>query len=239
MKIMPTRMDENFGIGCAENTLDHLTIDPVFEPFVQRIVDMSRDCLDGAINWIDANLGTVIRDTMRDKDGNEIDEECTETIYRVEEGRVTVVINDQNGAKAYFELGAATSIWPGKLSDVAPTKPEEIAFARKCAKFARKCAKTFLTKGNWGGQGFTFDLSKTEDEAAVVTEPEPEPDETAGSTRECETCRGRGTIDETLGGERFSSREAKCPDCDGKGYFLFPRHNLATLLKSTRRSGFF
>lgn len=103
--------------------------------------------------------------------------------------------------------------------------------------FARKCAETFLTKGNWGGHGFTFDLSKIGDEADVVTEPNH--GETSDSTRECETCQGTGTIDETQGGEPFSNPKARCPDCDGKGYFFVPRYHLSNLLKSTRRSGFF
>jgi DnaJ-class molecular chaperone len=34
----------------------------------------------------------------------------------------------------------------------------------------------------------------------------------------CDTCRGVGTIDETLGGEHFSNPAAPCPDCDGKGW---------------------
>lgn len=123
-KITPSRkFDEDFGVGCAEGSLDHLTIAPVFEPFVQQLVDMSKSLPGGAINWIDANLHSAIGDTMRDKDGNEIDEECTETTYRVEEGRVTVVICDQNGTKAYFELGDAESIWPGSLSKEPPVKP--------------------------------------------------------------------------------------------------------------------
>lgn len=29
----------------------------------------------------------------------------------------------------------------------------------------------------------------------------------------CSTCGGLGTIDETLGGEAFSSQEVPCPDC--------------------------
>lgn len=36
----------------------------------------------------------------------------------------------------------------------------------------------------------------------------------------CETCRGSGTIDETLGGEWFSNPIAKFPDCDGDGYWV-------------------
>lgn len=122
-KIYPSHMDEHFGCGASEERLEHLTIDPVFEPFVQQIVDMSKNCLGGAINWIDANLHTVIRDTMRDDEGNEIDEECTDTTYRVEEGRVTVVIYDQNGAKAYFELGAAESIWSDIMLHDSPDSP--------------------------------------------------------------------------------------------------------------------
>ena len=35
----------------------------------------------------------------------------------------------------------------------------------------------------------------------------------------CETCQGTGEIDETLGGESFSSRHTPCPDCDGKGWW--------------------
>jgi hypothetical protein len=36
--------------------------------------------------------------------------------------------------------------------------------------------------------------------------------------RDCETCEGKGTIDEQLGGYAFSNPEAKCPDCDGRGW---------------------
>lgn len=36
----------------------------------------------------------------------------------------------------------------------------------------------------------------------------------------CDTCEGGGEIDETLGGKSFSNRHAKCPDCDGKGFWL-------------------
>lgn len=35
----------------------------------------------------------------------------------------------------------------------------------------------------------------------------------------CDTCQGTGEIDETLGGESFSSRHTHCPDCDGKGWW--------------------
>lgn len=41
----------------------------------------------------------------------------------------------------------------------------------------------------------------------------------------CETCSGSGTVDETLGGESTSCRNAKCPDCDGKGYWHRNREN--------------
>jgi hypothetical protein len=121
--IMPSHMDEDFGIGCAEADLDHLVIDPVFQPYVQQIVDMSRIDTDFAVNWIDANLNDVIRPTMLDKQGNEIDEECTETTYRVEDGRVTIVINDQNGGKAFFELGAAETIWGESLKKEPAASP--------------------------------------------------------------------------------------------------------------------
>ena len=36
----------------------------------------------------------------------------------------------------------------------------------------------------------------------------------------CETCRGSGTIDDTLGGEWNSNPVAECPDCDGLGYLV-------------------
>ncbi len=36
---------------------------------------------------------------------------------------------------------------------------------------------------------------------------------------ECETCDGRGTIDERLGGYGDSNPAAKCPDCDGAGWW--------------------
>lgn len=122
--IMPSSIDENFGIGCAEEELDHLAIDPVFKPYVQKVVEMSRVEMGGAVNWIDANLHDTIRCVMLDKQGNEIDEECTDTTFRVEDGRVTVVIQDQTGNKAYFELGDAQAIWPGSIADESPA-PEK------------------------------------------------------------------------------------------------------------------
>lgn len=36
----------------------------------------------------------------------------------------------------------------------------------------------------------------------------------------CDTCEGSGEIDETLGGEYFSNPHAKCPDCEGNGFWL-------------------
>lgn len=36
---------------------------------------------------------------------------------------------------------------------------------------------------------------------------------------ECETCGGEGTIDERIGGEWNSNPSAKCPECDGRGYY--------------------
>lgn len=39
----------------------------------------------------------------------------------------------------------------------------------------------------------------------------------AGRVPECDTCQGKGTVDETLGGESFSNPFAECPDCDGTG----------------------
>ncbi len=123
--VMPSSIDENFGIGCAEEELDHLAIDPVFKPYVRKVVDMSRVDMGGAVNWIDANLHDAIRCVMLDKHGNEIDEECTDTTFRVEDGRVMVVIYDQNGSKAFFDLGAAENIWGESLKDdqPAPEKP--------------------------------------------------------------------------------------------------------------------
>jgi len=35
----------------------------------------------------------------------------------------------------------------------------------------------------------------------------------------CETCLGTRTVDETLGGYSFSNPRARCPDCDGRGYW--------------------
>jgi DnaJ-class molecular chaperone len=42
---------------------------------------------------------------------------------------------------------------------------------------------------------------------------------------ECDVCEGIGTIDELLGGIARSDPEAKCPDCDGSGYYLLRRNN--------------
>lgn len=64
-------------------------------------------------------------------------------------------------------------------------------------EFARKCGERFLTKGNWGGRGFTFDLSKDQDESDIVSEVDKKPEKP------------------------------------------MPKHDLGSLLKSTRRSGFF
>jgi hypothetical protein len=36
---------------------------------------------------------------------------------------------------------------------------------------------------------------------------------------ECETCEGRGTLDERLGGYGYRNPAAKCPDCDGAGWW--------------------
>lgn len=35
---------------------------------------------------------------------------------------------------------------------------------------------------------------------------------------ECETCEGKGTIDERLTGWSDDNPKAKCPDCDGAGW---------------------
>lgn len=123
--VMPASIDENFGIGCAEADLDRLVIDPVFKPYVRTIVDLSRIDMGGAVNWIDANLHEAIRCMMLDKQGNEIDEECTNTTFRVEKGGIMIVINDQTGSKAFFDLGPAESIWGESLQSdqPAPEKP--------------------------------------------------------------------------------------------------------------------
>lgn len=118
--IMPASIDENFGIGCAEEALDRVVIDPVFKPYVQKVVEMSRVEMGVAVNWIDANLHDTIRCVMLDKQGNEIDEECTDTTFRVEDGRVMIVINDQTGSKAFFDLGPAEEIWGDSLKGDQP-----------------------------------------------------------------------------------------------------------------------
>jgi hypothetical protein len=41
----------------------------------------------------------------------------------------------------------------------------------------------------------------------------------------CTTCRGEGTIDEPLGGEPYSNRYAKCPDCIGRGQTFATSNN--------------
>jgi hypothetical protein len=108
--------------------------------------------------------------------------------------------------------------------------PKEIAFAKRCAE-------AFLKNGNWGGRGFKVDLSKEPVEPDVVSQHGH--GKTSDSTRECETCQGTGTIDERQGGEHFSNPMARCPDCDGKGYFFAPKPSLSSLIKTTRRSSFF
>lgn len=109
-EIKPSSMDENFGVGCAEEHLDHITIEPTYNPQVAVIVAMSRLNPGGFVNWIDAFL--PVMEVMRDKAGAVIDEECTESTCRVENGLVTVVIEDRIGNKAKFELGKAEEIWP-------------------------------------------------------------------------------------------------------------------------------
>jgi len=119
MMIKPTYITEGFGVGCAEENLHHLTIEPVFQPYVQEVVDMSRN-LGSHVNWIDANLHGAIGAVMRDESGNEIEEECTDMTFRVEDGKVSVVIEDQIGAKAAFLLGDAESLWPRCLKQATP-----------------------------------------------------------------------------------------------------------------------
>ena len=43
----------------------------------------------------------------------------------------------------------------------------------------------------------------------------------------CDTCGGVGTIDETLGGISTSNPAAKCPDCSGKGYWIYSNLGIA------------
>lgn len=114
-KIKPFSIDEGFGIGCAEENLHHLTIEPVFKPYIQQVVDLSKK-MGNHINWLDANLQDAVVAVMRDKDGNEIDADCTEMTFRVEERNISVVIEDQIGQKAMFHLGDAESLWPGCLT---------------------------------------------------------------------------------------------------------------------------
>lgn len=112
--IKPFDITESFGIGCTEENLHHLTIEPVFKPYVQEVVDLSKK-LGSHVNWLDANLHGAIGAVMRDENGDEIDAECTEMTYRVDNGHISVVIEDQNGGHATFHLGDADSLWPGCL----------------------------------------------------------------------------------------------------------------------------
>lgn len=55
--------------------------------------------------------------------------------------------------------------------------PRELSAGSTVAgAFAKKCGEKFLTKGNYGGHGFTFDMSKEFDETDVVAKVEPEPE---------------------------------------------------------------
>lgn len=108
--IKPLYIDDNFGVGCAEENLDHITISPTYDPDIALIVQMSKINPGNRVNWIDAYLPVMA--VMRDKAGNEIEEECTGMSCRIEAGNITLVIEDNIGYKAKFELGKAEVLWP-------------------------------------------------------------------------------------------------------------------------------
>lgn len=118
--IRPLSIDENFGIGASEEMLDCVSISPVHVPHLSEIENMSHRDFGTMVNWLDVNLGSAVNMRMFDKLGDEIDQECTDEYYRVERGQVTLVLEDQNGCRAKFELGQMKDLWPSEkplLSD--------------------------------------------------------------------------------------------------------------------------
>ena len=63
-------------------------------------------------------------------------------------------------AVAHVKAGESPALFDG-------ASPQETAFAKGCAV-------KFLAQGNWGGHGFTVDLSNAGSEATPVEPPEPE-----------------------------------------------------------------
>jgi len=112
--IKPLSIDENFGIGASEEKLDFVSISPVQVPHLSEIERMSHRDFGTMVNWLDVNLGTAVNMRMFDKFGDEIDQECTDEYYRVERGQVTLVLEDQNGCRAKFELGQMQNLWPSE-----------------------------------------------------------------------------------------------------------------------------
>lgn len=112
--IKPLNIDENFGIGAAEASLDSVSINPVPVPHLSEIESMSHRDFGSMVNWLDVNLGTAVNMRMFDQNGDEIDQECTDEYYRVERGQVTLVLEDQNGNRAKFELGQMHDLWPNE-----------------------------------------------------------------------------------------------------------------------------
>ena len=110
MNFHPSMIDENFGVGCTEEKLDHISVDiRPFDEAVRDIINISKLGFN-RLNWIDANLPLFV--TMRDKDDKEIPWECGEVVCRVHAGKVTLLIDDQIGNSARFELGQADGLWP-------------------------------------------------------------------------------------------------------------------------------
>lgn len=110
MKITPSIIDNNFGIGCTEANLDHVVID--VQPFDDAVRDAIRASKTGGLrlNWVDASL--PINVSMRDSGGSEIPWECGEVVFRLNSGKVTLLIFDEIGSSASFELGQADGLWP-------------------------------------------------------------------------------------------------------------------------------
>lgn len=115
METRPSIIDEDFGVGCAEEHLDHVSLE-IFplDSLVQEIVRISK-AGGPRLNWVDANLPISV--VMRDKGGNEIDQESGEVSFRVHGGKIALIIDDQIGNSARFELGQADGLWPELAQD--------------------------------------------------------------------------------------------------------------------------
>jgi hypothetical protein len=81
----------------------------------------------------------------------------------------------------------------------------------KCSKWCRQAARCVAD--------FEF-MDGSEYVGNAAQPPQAPPAAPEQIKRWCETCDGVGTIDERLGGYAFSDPAAKCPDCDGNGWWI-------------------